>query len=100
MVAAGRGGELMVLSGWWHVITAESYLDYGAELPDLLVLAPEIKCPVLYLRGDKEPAHIYPAEEFAARAERCDVRILPNCDRYYGGKRTPSPTSSPSGSRA
>jgi pimeloyl-ACP methyl ester carboxylesterase len=85
MVAAGRGGELMVLPGWWHVITAESYLDYGAELPDLLALAPEIKCPVLYIRGDKEPANIYPAEEFAARAERCDVRILPNCDHYYGG---------------
>ena len=28
MVAQGRGGELMVLPGWWHVITAQSYLDY------------------------------------------------------------------------
>ncbi|MDB5602865.1 MAG: hypothetical protein JWN71_4909 [Xanthobacteraceae bacterium] len=86
MVAAGRGGELMVLPGWWHVLTAESYLDYGEELPDLLALAPQIKCPVLYIRGDKEPAHIYPAEEFAARTKRCDVRILPNCDHFYGGQ--------------
>ena len=28
MVADGRGKELMVLPGWWWVITAESYLDY------------------------------------------------------------------------
>ena len=36
MVAQGRGGELMVLPGWWHVITAQSYLDYCSELPDVL----------------------------------------------------------------
>jgi pimeloyl-ACP methyl ester carboxylesterase len=33
MVAEGRGGELMLLPGWWHVITADSYLDYGSQLP-------------------------------------------------------------------
>ena len=87
MVAQGRGGELMVLPGWWHVITAESYLDYASELPDVLALAPRITCPVLYIRGDKEPAHIYPAEEFAARAGgRCDVRIVKDCDHFYGGR--------------
>jgi pimeloyl-ACP methyl ester carboxylesterase len=87
MVAAGRGGELMVLPGWWHVITAASYLDYCAELPDVLALAPRITCPVLYIRGDQEPAHIYPAEEFASRAHgRCDVRIVGNCDHFYAGR--------------
>jgi pimeloyl-ACP methyl ester carboxylesterase len=87
MVAAGRGGELMLLPGWWHVLTAESYLDYCSELPDVLALAPRIKCPTLYIRGDKEPAHIYPAEEFAARAGgRCDVRIVKDCDHFYGGR--------------
>jgi pimeloyl-ACP methyl ester carboxylesterase len=87
MVAQGRGGELMVLPGWWYVITAQSYLDYGTELPDVLALAPRITCPVLYIRGDKEPAHIYPAEEFAARAGgRCDVRIVKDCDHFYGGR--------------
>ena len=87
MVAQGRGGELMVLPGWWHVVTAESYLDYCAELPDVLALAPRIACPVLYIRGDKEPADIYPAEEFAARAAgRCDVRIVKDCDHFYGGR--------------
>jgi pimeloyl-ACP methyl ester carboxylesterase len=87
MVAEGRGAELMVLPGWWHVITAESYLDYCAELPDVLALAPRIMCPTLYIRGDKEPAHIYPAEEFAARAGGpCDVRIVKDCDHFYGGR--------------
>ena len=87
MVAQGRGSELMVLPGWWYVITAQSYLDYGSELPDVLALAPRITCPVLYIRGDKEPAHIYPAEEFAARAGgRCDVRIVKDCDHFYGGR--------------
>jgi pimeloyl-ACP methyl ester carboxylesterase len=87
MVAGGRGHELMLLPGWWYAITAESYLDYSANLPDVLALAPEIECPVLYIRGDKEPAHIYPAEEFAARAGgRCDVRIVKDCDHFYGGR--------------
>ena len=87
LVAAGRGSELMVLPGWWHVITAESYLDYCSQLPDVLALAPRISCPVLYIRGDKEPAHIYPAEDFAARAGgRCDVRIVKDCDHFYGGR--------------
>jgi pimeloyl-ACP methyl ester carboxylesterase len=87
MVAEGRGGELMLLPGWWWVITAESYLDYCSALPDVLALAPRIKCPVLYIRGDQEPAHIYPAEEFAARAGGpCEVRIVENCDHFYGGR--------------
>ena len=87
MVAEGRGKDLMVLPGWWWVITAESYLDYASELPDVLELAPRITCPVLYIRGDKEPAHVYPAEDFAARAGgRCDVRIVKDCDHFYGGR--------------
>jgi pimeloyl-ACP methyl ester carboxylesterase len=87
MVAAGRGRDLMRLPGWWYVITAESYLDYSSALPDVLALAPQIKCPVLYIRGDKEPAHIYPAEEFAGRAGgRCDVHIVKDCDHFYGGR--------------
>lgn len=87
MVAEGRGKDLMVLPGWWWVLTAESYLDYASQLPDVLALAPRIKCPVLYIRGDKEPAHVYPAEEFAARAGGpCDVRIVKDCDHFYGGR--------------
>lgn len=87
MVADGRGNELMLLPGWWHVITAQSYLDYSSELPDVLALSPRIKCPVLYIRGDKEPAHIYPAEEFSARCGGpCTVAIVPDCDHFYGGR--------------
>jgi pimeloyl-ACP methyl ester carboxylesterase len=87
MVAEGRGKELMLLPGWWYVITAESYLDYASELPDVLALAPRIACPVLYIRGEKEPAHIYPAEDFAARCGGpCDVRIVKDCDHFYGGR--------------
>ena len=87
MVAEGRAKELMVLPGWWWVLTAESYLDYASQLPDVLALAPRITCPVLYIRGDKEPAHVYPAEEFAARAGgRCDVHIVKDCDHFYGGR--------------
>jgi pimeloyl-ACP methyl ester carboxylesterase len=87
MVADGRGKELIVLPGWFWVVTAESYLDYAFELPDVLALAPRITCSVLTLRGDQEPAHIYPAEEFATRAGGpCDVRIVENCDHFYGGR--------------
>jgi pimeloyl-ACP methyl ester carboxylesterase len=87
MVAEGRGKELIVLPGWFWVVTAESYLDYAFALPDVLALAPKITCPVLTIRGDREPVHIYPAEEFAARAGGpCEVRIVPNCDHFYGGR--------------
>jgi fermentation-respiration switch protein FrsA (DUF1100 family) len=87
MIAEGRGKELMLLPGWWYVITAESYLDYSSELPDVLALSSQITCPVLYIRGDKEPAHIYPAEDFAARCGGpCDVRIVKDCDHFYGGR--------------
>jgi pimeloyl-ACP methyl ester carboxylesterase len=87
LVAAGRGSELMVLPGGWHVVPAESYREHCSQLPDVLALAPRISCPVLYIRGDKEPAHIYPAEDFAARAGgRCDVRIVKDCDHFYGGR--------------
>lgn len=87
MVAEGRGKELILLPGWFWVITAETWLDYTTQLPDVLALAPRIRCPVLYIRGDKEPAHIYPAEEFAKRAGGpCEVAIIPDCDHFYGGR--------------
>ena len=55
--------------------------------PDLVALAPRITCPVLYLRGDQEPADLYPAEAFARRAGGpCAVEIVRNCDHYYVGR--------------
>jgi len=87
MVAAGRGRELLMMPGWWYVITAESLLDRMTAMPDILELAPAVKCPVLYLRGDQESAENYPAEAFQARAGgMCDVDIIPACDHFYRGR--------------
>ncbi|MDQ5847697.1 MAG: alpha/beta hydrolase [Pseudomonadota bacterium] len=82
-VREGRGGELMLLPGWWYVSTAESFLDL-ASCPDTLELAPRIGCPVLYLRGEREPRDLYPAEEFQRRCPgRCAVEIVADCDHFY-----------------
>jgi len=87
MVAAGRGRDLMLMPGWWYAISAESFLDRLTETPDTLQLAPRIKCPTLYVRGDREPREQYPAEEFKARAGGpCVVEIVPNCDHFYTGR--------------
>src|SRR2546428_8304301 len=84
LVAAGRGRELMLMPGWWYAISAESYLDRLTETPDTLELAPTIKCPTLYVRGDKESRENYPAEDFRACAGGpCDVEIVPDCDHFY-----------------
>jgi pimeloyl-ACP methyl ester carboxylesterase len=87
LVAEGRGRELMLVPGWWYVITAESFLDRLTEMPSTLELAPKIGCPVLYIRGDEENPDTYPAEAFAARSGgQCDVEIVPNCDHFYKGR--------------
>lgn len=86
LVAAGKGRELMLLPGWWYVTSAASFLDL-ASCPDILALAPRISCPVLYVRGDREPRDLYPAEEFARRcAGACTVEIVPDCDHFYRGR--------------
>jgi pimeloyl-ACP methyl ester carboxylesterase len=85
-VRAGRGRELMLLPGWWYVTSAASFLDL-ANCPDILELAPQIRCPVLYLRGDREPPDLYPAEEFQRRCQgHCTVEIVPQCDHFYVGR--------------
>ncbi len=87
MVAEGRGRDLMLLPGWWWVISAESFLDYALTgTPDTVANAARILCPSLYIRGDKERPDIYPAELFAERAAgRCEARVLPDCDHFYTG---------------
>jgi pimeloyl-ACP methyl ester carboxylesterase len=78
--------DLIFLPGWWYVISAESFLDLR-NCPDILELAPRIACPTLYLRGDKEPRDLYPAEEFAQRAKgACEVQVVPDCDHFYNGR--------------
>ena len=87
MVNSGKGGELLLLPGWWYVATAESFLDLLTEVPDILQLAPSISCPVLYLRGEREPRDLYPAEEFRNRTSgACSVEIVPDCDHFYVGR--------------
>jgi pimeloyl-ACP methyl ester carboxylesterase len=84
LVAAGRGRELMLVPGWWYLITAESFLDRMTEMPDVLELAVTIKCPTLFIRGDQEDPDTYPADAFQRRsAGPCDVEIVPNCDHSY-----------------
>ena len=87
LVAAGRGKTLLLLPGWWYVATAESFLDLLTELPDILELAPHVRCPVLFVRGDEEPADLYPAEAFAQRAAGpCTIEIVPRCGHFYVGR--------------
>jgi hypothetical protein len=87
LVAAGKGRQLMLVPGWWYVLSAESFVDRFTTMPDILELAPQIRCPVLYVRGDAELKAAYPAEDFKARAGgRCDVTIVPQCDHFYKGR--------------
>src|SRR5262245_44352670 len=87
LVAAGRGRELMFMPGWWWVISAESFLDRIVTVPDTIALAPKIRCPVLFVRGDQEDADRYPAEEFQrAAGGPCRVEIVPDCDHFYNGR--------------
>lgn len=87
MVRDGRGRELMLLPGWWWVITAESFLDRVHDTPETVANAPHISCPSLFLRGDKEDPEAYPAEAFAAQSGgRCEFRVLPDCDHFYTGQ--------------
>ncbi len=86
-VQAGRPRELMFMPGWWYVISAQSFLDRIETVPDTIGLAPQIKCPVLCIRGDQEPRDRYPAEEFqAAAGGPCKVEIVPDCDHFYNGR--------------
>lgn len=85
-VKAGRPRELLFMPGWWYVISAESFLDRIETVPDTIALAPQVKCPVLCIRGEKEPRDRYPAEEFQESAGgACKVEIVPNCDHFYNG---------------
>jgi pimeloyl-ACP methyl ester carboxylesterase len=87
LVAAGRDNELMLVPGWWYLITAGSYVDRLTEVPDVIALAPRVRCPMLCIRGDQESAQRYPAEEVQrAAAAPCSVRIIPDCDHFYNGR--------------
>lgn len=86
LVKAGRPRELLFMPGWWYVISAESFLDRLTAVPDTIALAPQVKCPVLCIRGGSESRDRYPAEEFQSRAGGpCTVEIVPGSDHFYNG---------------
>lgn len=87
LVADGRGRELMLLPGWWWVMSAESLCDRLDTIPDLVELAPRIRCPTLFLKGRDEPEAAYPARAFAERSGGpCEVLELADCDHWYTTK--------------
>ena len=87
MIAEGRGNELILLPGWWYIISADSYIDRLTTMPDTVETASQVNCPVLYIRGDQELQEAYPAEEFAAKCGgQWDVEIIKGCDHFYNGR--------------
>ncbi len=87
LVAEGRGDELMLVPGWWYVISAGTYCEYLDNIPDLLEVARSVSCPTLTLRGDQEPPDLYPVEEFSHIAPGpVDAELVPGCGHYYSGR--------------
>jgi pimeloyl-ACP methyl ester carboxylesterase len=86
LASGGKGHQLLLLPAWWYVISARSLLDYDAGMPELLELAPRIRCPVLYLKGRSEDPELYPARPFAERCRACRVVELDGCDHWYNGR--------------
>jgi pimeloyl-ACP methyl ester carboxylesterase len=87
LVEEGRGRQLLLLPGWWYAISAESFLDRLHHTPDILALAPWVRCPSLFICGDREPEQVYPAYGFQNRAGGpCEVAIIENCDHFYRGR--------------
>ena len=86
LVSAGKPRQLMLIPAWWWVISARTFLDRLTNAPDLVKNAKRIRCPVLFIRGDREPKENYPTERFQEDcAGPCEVVIVPNCDHFYVG---------------
>jgi pimeloyl-ACP methyl ester carboxylesterase len=84
---AGRTDELILIPGWWWVISPRSLLDRMATLPRLVELAASIRCPALFIKGAGESEVAYPARDFAAAClGSCDVVELEDCDHWYNGR--------------
>jgi pimeloyl-ACP methyl ester carboxylesterase len=87
LLAEGKGDTLLHLPGWWYTLTARSYVEYLDRCPDILALAPQVSCPVLYVVGDEEPADLYPARAFeAVAAGSVRVETIANCGHFYVGR--------------
>jgi pimeloyl-ACP methyl ester carboxylesterase len=88
LVEAGRGDELLLLPGWWYLVSAASFVDRLDNTPDLLDAAESIDCPVLYVVGDaEEDPDTYPTDAFReACAGPCEVVVIDDCDHFYNGR--------------
>ena len=88
LIDRGNGDQLIQLPGWYRVMSAETYVDAATNMPNLIELAEKITCPVLFIRGDREPADNYPAEAFAEACNGpCRIEIIAECDHFYSGPR-------------
>jgi len=86
LVAAGMGHQLMLVPGWWYVISAATYVEFLDHCPDIVELAADLPCETLFVRSREEPADLYPAEEFAARSPfPVSIEILDVGGHYYVG---------------
>jgi hypothetical protein len=84
LVDEGSGEQLLLVPGWWYVISANTYVDLLDNCPDIVEFAADIPCDTLYLRSTEEPASLYPGELIA---DRCDfavsVSVLDIGGHYY-----------------
>jgi len=86
LVAEGNGNQLMLVPGWWYVISATTYVEYLDHCPDTVELAAQIPCETLIVRSQEEPAEVYPTEELAERSPHAvTIKILDAGGHYYVG---------------
>jgi pimeloyl-ACP methyl ester carboxylesterase len=84
LVAAGRGGRMMALQGWWYAITAASWVDLSENVRGTVESACRYPGPILALRGGLEGPAQYPAEEIARTCgDRARLAVLPGADHFY-----------------
>jgi pimeloyl-ACP methyl ester carboxylesterase len=85
LVDEGQPDQLMLLPNWWWTITARSFLD-RIERPRTVEMAPDVRCPSIFIKGREESDERYPAEEFReASGGPCEVVQIPDCDHWYNG---------------
>lgn len=87
--AEGRGKELLLVPGWWRVVSADAVMAMLTETPDVLEIAEAVTVPTLAIRGSLEPDWAYPVDGFAARAPaECKTLVLEGCAHFYVGYET------------
>lgn len=86
LVASDMGDSLMLVPGWWFVISATTYVEFLDHCPDVVELAAQLPCETLFVRSSEEPSEVYPAEEMADRSPHpFTIAILDAGGHYYTG---------------